>query len=198
MAYPSIVFPRIYNLIPCALSPELPEPTEDWTIEELMQWCLEKSHEATDEKVEEFVTLNRKQLEQAKEELWNCFNETQKPATSDISAIDSVESIHLKALSGPYIDQEFVVKPTARNPCFIGRSTSKKFRDRGMSLKKDTEVSTTHGKIEIIQGKVFFTDLGSTNGSHIGDTMLEPNIPHQLEEGMSLMLGSGNFLIHLG
>ena len=40
----------------------------------------------------------------------------------------------------------------------IGRSTGKHFKEKGVSLYKDKEISTTHAKVEIRNGSVFLID----------------------------------------
>ncbi len=47
----------------------------------------------------------------------------------------------------------------------MGRSTGKAFKEKGVSLYKDKEISTTHAKIEIRNGQAFLIDADSTNGT---------------------------------
>jgi hypothetical protein len=49
----------------------------------------------------------------------------------------------------------------------IGRSTGRLFKEKGVSLYKDKEISTTHARIEIRNGQAFFVDNKSTNGSQL-------------------------------
>lgn len=47
----------------------------------------------------------------------------------------------------------------------MGRSTGKAFKEKGVSLYKDKEISTTHAKIELRNGQAFLIDADSTNGT---------------------------------
>ena len=49
----------------------------------------------------------------------------------------------------------------------IGRSTGRLFKEKGVSLYKDKEISTTHAKVEIRNGQVFLMDVRSTNGTQL-------------------------------
>ncbi|OQR92061.1 hypothetical protein ACHHYP_04111 [Achlya hypogyna] len=69
------------------------------------------------------------------------------------------------------------------NPiCHLGRSSGKKYKSPlGLSLPKDPEVSTTHAELRLSdEGKVYFTDVNSTNGTTINDKALKPRKPLSL------------------
>ena len=82
-------------------------------------------------------------------------------------------------------------------------------------MSKDQEVSTTHGKFSIeqqeqvdndsssnsgggVQNKFYYTDVGSTNGSTVGEARLEPNVRIEIEEGMDLRVGNSALKIEFG
>lgn len=87
-----------------------------------------------------------------------------------------------------------------------------------MSLHKDQEVSTTHGKFLIessssssssggggglggISGnKFYFMDVGSTNGTTltVGGDKVEPNVKIELFDGMELCVGNSTLKIIMG
>ena len=190
------------------------EPTEDWTVEEVMQWCLLRCHDATDNKKEELTEALNRQLDAGAKELWEAHKIAAKSTTDDgdvrktenddpqvnnnnesesndkkTSKSDEIQYIHVEVTEGPYQGKSYKLQPKPRAPCWVGRSAGKRFRDRGISLAKDEEVSTTHGKFELKGGKATFTDTGSTNGTlHEGEE-LEDNVPLELKDGMSLKLG---------
>lgn len=72
----------------------------------------------------------------------------------------------------------------------IGRSTGRPFVKMGVSLPEDPEVSTTHGKFEARGGKVFFADLGSTNGTSLNAEDLTPHVEYELRDGDKLRVGA--------
>ncbi|MCS7064722.1 MAG: FHA domain-containing protein, partial [Fimbriimonadales bacterium] len=59
----------------------------------------------------------------------------------------------------------------------------------------DPYVSGTHATIEIVGNEVRITDLGSTNGTFIGDVRLTPNLPTPIESGAVLTLGRSQFVV---
>mmetsp|Transcript_6647 Transcript_6647/g.9497 ORF Transcript_6647/g.9497 Transcript_6647/m.9497 type:complete len:233 (+) Transcript_6647:159-857(+) len=214
------------------------EPTEDWTVEEVMQWCLLRSHLTTERKHDELIDSLNMQLEAGKQEIWNCHEqvvgqhsgehgqeedtENMNPNAADADHNDkmtlsppklsagSTQSkkmteknygtvIHVTITEGDYSGNTYTLKPGPRAPCFVGRSAGKKFRDRGISLPKDGEISTTHGKFEVTKdGKAWYTDTGSTNGTLFRGEELEDNVPLELEDGMDLQLGASCLHITLG
>jgi hypothetical protein len=53
----------------------------------------------------------------------------------------------------------------------------------------DRGVSRVHSQLHLEEGKVYITDLGSTNGTYISGTRLEANTPTVLRKGDELLLG---------
>ena len=109
-------------------------------------------------------------------------------------------SVTLQAVvqAGDHVGRTFELRLTRKGaPCWIGRSQGKKFRHNGISLPKDLEVSTTHGKIELRDGIVQFTDTGSTNGSKVDGKNLEADEPIPLTTGTLLTVGQTQMEIRL-
>ena len=181
------------------MSSHLVEPAEDWTIEEFMHHSLLKSHTVLDQRSNTLLEALQQQFDQGKEELLHCQEMTERPSQENTTtnttksphlAPPKLKCIHISISTGPHATEVKVLVPTEKSPCWVGRSGSKKFREKGISLRKDLEVSTTHGKFEILEGKPYFTDTGSSNGTLIEGKEIAPNVPYELTEGMRLTLGS--------
>ncbi|GMH46423.1 hypothetical protein TrRE_jg4163 [Triparma retinervis] len=100
-------------------------------------------------------------------------------------------TVHVLVEAGPHANLKAVLKPTKATASMVGRSTGKKFREKGLSLSKDLEVSTTHGKFQLMKdGKIYFTDTGSTNGTFIGDTQLDEGEPVEVTDGLKIRVGA--------
>jgi pSer/pThr/pTyr-binding forkhead associated (FHA) protein len=56
-------------------------------------------------------------------------------------------------------------------------------------------VSGQHAQIEIVGADVRITDLGSTNGTFIGETKIAPNMPTTVPLDATLTLGKTQFRI---
>lgn len=110
-------------------------------------------------------------------------------------------SIQVQVTTGPHAGSSYTLTPNNRKPCWVGRSTSQKFKKGGMSLNKDAEVSTTHGKFHFHpsgpNGKLVYTDTGSTNGTIYNNEEIEANVPLELEDGMVIVLGMSTLVISL-
>lgn len=102
--------------------------------------------------------------------------------------------VTLKCIGGPHIGQKFRLEPTGNagteDVFKIGRSTGKHFKEKGVSLYKDKEISTTHAKIELRNGQVFLVDVKSTNGSLLNGLQVESQVPFRLQEGDVITFGS--------
>ncbi|KAK1742659.1 hypothetical protein QTG54_006256 [Skeletonema marinoi] len=152
----------------------------------------------------------------------NSTNTTSKPKSA--TTITNTSTLTITILTGPHESQTYKLQPKHTQPCLIGRSKGKKFLRNGISLSKDQEVSTTHGKFSIeqqvvgvvedgdnnnnndgssnsgggVQNKFYYTDVGSTNGSTVGEARLEPNVRIEIEEGMDLRVGNSALKIEFG
>eukprot|EP00940_MAST-03C_sp_MAST-3C-sp2_P003264 g3264.t1 len=98
--------------------------------------------------------------------------------------------------TGPYAGKSFEVEPKEDGPpVLIGRSRGRKFRCGGLSLSKDNEVSTNHGRIEVRAGTIFYIDTHSSNGTYINGEMIETNKPVRFASGDTFVMGAGTFII---
>jgi hypothetical protein len=190
------------------------EPNPEWTVEEVFQWCLLQSYKETDQNYNQLIEGLHQQLASGEEELWqahrqaaatsNDENEAPGNDPSKQSVAEAVEKqasgdnnqkrtqrfkLRVEIVAGEYVGQSYELKPSSKAPCMVGRSKGKKFTTRGISLAKDLEVSTTHGKFEIVNDQVCFTDTGSTNGTRIGGQELETDTPVPITDGLEITCG---------
>jgi len=102
--------------------------------------------------------------------------------------------VSLKCIAGAHVGQKFLLEASTESgeDCFkIGRSTGRAFKEKGVSLYKDREISTTHAKIEVRNGLVFLIDAKSTNGTQInGGENIEANVPFRLNVGDIITMGT--------
>jgi pSer/pThr/pTyr-binding forkhead associated (FHA) protein len=59
----------------------------------------------------------------------------------------------------------------------------------------DPYMSGVHASIEIVGNEVRITDLGSTNGTFIGEVRLTPNLPTSVEPGAVFTMGKTQFVV---
>ena len=106
--------------------------------------------------------------------------------------------MHLKVVAGQHMGQKFRLElPAGKNEEVfkVGRSSSKAYKEKGVSLYKDKEVSTAHARIEIRNGEAFYVDMRSTNGSSVNSKMVEVNVPTRLNDGDVLGIGGSEVSI---
>lgn len=182
-------------------------------MEQALQYCLLQAHKETEEKYSQIETSLNQQVEKGKKEIWKCHekvieeNNNQSPHNptgcrknkpKQASKKGNLPStINVQIIGGHYAGNTYTLVPKVRHPCWVGRSQGKKFKERGISLSKDLEISTTHGKFELVGGKLHYTDTGSTNGSKVGSEELNPDTPFPLENGTELILGQSILKITL-
>lgn len=123
-------------------------------------------------------------------------HDTETPMAKSSSAAETTtnhnakpNTIHVDIIAGEYVGHSFDLKPQSRNHCWVGRSQGKKFVQKGISLPKDLEVSTSHGRFEYSRGKFFYMDAASTNGSRIQDMEIDPNVSHEIRTGTEITVG---------
>lgn len=133
-------------------------------------------------------------------------------------------TIEIQVVVGPHASSKYLLRPKPDAPCFVGRSKGKKFVKNGISLHKDQEISTTHGKF-VVEGtaggglassssssseiggeatvvgagpKFYFIDVGSTNGTVYNGEPVKPNERLLLHSGMELKVGNSVLKIMFG
>jgi pSer/pThr/pTyr-binding forkhead associated (FHA) protein len=119
-------------------------------------------------------------------------------AVSAPPASKKPDTIHIDIVGGPYDGTFYDLQPKTRSHSWVGRSSSTKFKDRGISLPLDLEVSTSHGRFEFKQGKFYYTDVASTNGTRINGEDCVPNHPYELEaNGITILAGQTSMNVTL-
>jgi hypothetical protein len=58
-------------------------------------------------------------------------------------------------------------------------------------------VSRVHARVEYREGKLWVTDLGSSNGTFIEGQRITPNAPHQVRAGQTLHLGKLRIVVQV-
>lgn len=228
------------------------EPTQDWTIEELLQWCHQRSQLQISSKTDELISALQQVYDNAEQEIWelhrmavqnttdetdtdtdadaevgtnenaNADTENIAPSNNNIqvhnhndasTSIDPLKAglknqneneterkakkgqfynLFIEVQTGPHEGATYLLKPRSSRPCEIGRSKGKKFQQKGVSLFKDSEVSTCHGKFEYKAGRMYYTDTGSTNGTSFMGEAIEDNVQMEIICGMVLGFGDSD------
>ena len=187
-------------------------PADDWTVEEVFQWTLLQSHKETDGRFQRIEKSLKTQLEEGFRSISNLQspdrensensnpNETfavedDKPASKSSTTTGPLSfDLVVSVLGASRKGKVFPLHVTEEQECLLGRSRGNRFRENGVSLSRDLEISTTHGKFEIVNGKICFTDTGSTNGTkvEVGDEDMEiaRDEPYELSNGTVLVCGA--------
>ena len=114
------------------------------------------------------------------------------------SSKDKRICVVLKCTAGPHLGQKFRLELAGdkeEDTFKIGRSTGKAFKEKGVSLYKDKEVSTAHAKVEIRNGQAFYIDMKSTNGSALNGKEVEKQVPLRLKDGDVLSIGGTDVIV---
>lgn len=167
------------------------EELGDHTVESLLTLHRDRLVEEMDDEFARLVEGMHEACSKQVESLRNEFRVVEEEASKKRSVV-------LSAVSGPHAGARFELTCVESSPCFVGRSTGKRFRVNGVSLPKDDEVSTTHAKIEVKKGgeTICVVDVGSTNGTTLDDVELEQGIPKPLKnDGSVLVVGSTKFTV---
>jgi len=90
----------------------------------------------------------------------------------------------------------FLVLSDNEIPLKEGVNTFGRKDDNDISIP-DPYVSGRHGKIEVEDREIFFTDIGSTNGTFLNGTKLDVNVRTKIEETDQIVIGSIEFSLRL-
>lgn len=199
------------------------EPNENWTIEELLNYYHDQSQTQVTNKANELIQALEQVYIHAEKDVWELHklaieNNTEDNDTDPVESqeekqqepIEQVQqetkkstrsrkqyyNLFIEVMTGPHEGATFLLKPRPSRSCDIGRSKGKKFTQRGVSLYKDSEVSTCHGKFEYQSSadgdKLFYTDTGSTNGTSFLGEAIEDHSPLEIIDGLVLGFGESD------
>lgn len=133
----------------------------------------------------ELIEKLKLQHQEGVKSIQGILNESSGTTVEDIS-------VTLKCIGGPHLGQKFRLEPPkgATEDVFkMGRSTGRNFKEHGVSLYKDKEISTTHARIEIRNGQVFLIDNRSTNGTQLNNDDVDAQTPYLLKVGDVITMG---------
>ena len=88
----------------------------------------------------------------------------------------------IKVKEGPSAGQQFVLRPGQL--FVVGRGKKVAIRLR------DPEVSRRHACFELRSQGLFLSDLGSRNGTYLGDVRLESSLPTLIPHGATVRVGN--------
>ncbi|CAI5737210.1 unnamed protein product [Hyaloperonospora brassicae] len=141
----------------------------------------------------------RREFEKGKQALLDALAAEKENVDNDGEDVPRAFTILVRCISGPYQGRNFCmdIDKKRHSSCFIGRSTGRKFRPpRGLSVPKDSELSTSHVEIKMeTTGKLFFIDLDSTNGTRVDNVQLEAHEPYELtlSKPTKVEIGGGEY-----
>lgn len=116
-------------------------------------------------------------------------------STSSTFPVYDVQLTILQSLADPDRNgQSFTITPRnapgSGGMCRLGRSNDNNFQlPYGCSFSYDPSISHWHGKITMNYGIVYYTDLGSSNGSYLNNQSLERDVPYPINTNDILQLG---------
>ena len=94
--------------------------------------------------------------------------------TTSSTTKPSPSTIQVQVTVGPHTSSTYTQRPKTGVPCLVGRSKGKKFINNGISLHKDQEVSTTHGKF-LVEGSAGLSYQTKNNSSNNNETNEDSN-----------------------
>ena len=112
------------------------------------------------------------------------------PAAAKPNSDEKVDTIRIDVVAGPYEGKYYELQPTSRSPAWVGRLSASDSQDLGISLPKDPMVSVIHGWFCYRDGRFYYFDPGSFNGTDINGDCCECRKQYELKpKGMIITVG---------
>ena len=159
------------------------------TVEQFLNQQMVEITNDVQKHAQQLIARLKAEYEEGAQEVWALMSSSSSQAAKEEKKL----CVLLKCVAGAHIGQKFRLEPatsTGEDVFKMGRSTGKLFKEKGVSLYKDKEISTTHGRIEIRNGQVFFVDAESTNGSQLNGADVGAQAPMRLRNGDVITMGS--------